>query len=105
MSQAAQISHDFETVAAGQHDVEDQKIEGLGLGEIETILAGGRDADGMFVCFEALLNRRRKLWFVFHHEDTHESNVKGFVLTLVSGKIQKAFMRASGRKPNRSKRR
>jgi hypothetical protein len=47
----------------------------------------------MLAGFEALLHGKRQLRLVFHHKDTHESNVELLSLTLASGNVQKTFIR------------
>ena len=84
MSEAAEIAHDFDAIAAGEHDIENQKVERFGLREKESVLTRGRDTDRVLVGFESLFYCYSELGFVFHNEDAHETNVKLFRLTFSS---------------------
>jgi hypothetical protein len=92
ISEAAQVAHDFDAVAAGKHNVQDEKVEVLSLRQKETVLPGCRNADLVLVRFKALLHGRRQLQLVFHYQYPHDSNVELFSLTLSSETIQEVLI-------------
>ncbi len=68
---AADGGEDFEAGAAGEHDVEDDEVEGLGVELEEGFFAGGGERDGVGLGFEAFAEGAGDFGFVFDYEDAH----------------------------------
>jgi hypothetical protein len=67
----AQRREDIDTVAARQHKIEQQKIEGTLAREEKAFLSGCSDRDFVVLCFKALAQRIRDLLFVLNDQNTH----------------------------------
>jgi hypothetical protein len=72
MARGAQRLDDRQTVEPGQHAVDDDEIEWLAGGEIESVPAVGRVLDSEAGLIEPLDQVGRGLLIVFDQEDTHE---------------------------------
>ena len=71
VARLAEAFGDGEAVEAGEHDVEDDDVEGVGEGEGEAVCAVGGDDCGMAFFFEATLEEAGEARFVFDDEDLH----------------------------------
>jgi hypothetical protein len=71
VAELSQTADDFQTVAPWQHDVEDEKVEGLRLSKEEAILARRRDGDRVLFAFQPMLDGSRQLGFVFNDQNSH----------------------------------
>ena len=67
----AQRGEDVDSVAARQHQIEQQKVEGALAREEEALFTGRRDRDFVVLRLKAIAQRIRDLLFVLDDENAH----------------------------------
>jgi hypothetical protein len=67
----ARSSQDLESAAAGKHQVQKQKIEGLCRGQEEPFFSVTSDGHGIVFGLQALFEGSGDLHFVFHQQNPH----------------------------------
>jgi hypothetical protein len=78
----AEVARDFETAYAGQHDIENQQVNGAGRGKLETVAAIHGDGDHVAVFHETLPEEFRHPALVFDYQNPHSRTED----SMVSGK-------------------
>jgi hypothetical protein len=66
-----QCSEDIDTIAARQHEIEQQKVEGGLICEEEAFFSGRRNRDFIMLRLEARAQRIRDLRFVLDDQNAH----------------------------------
>ena len=66
----AELAADFEAIDAGERNVEQDQIEGLGGGALDGKLAGGGVIDGVAFGCEPVGQRHRERGLIFHYENS-----------------------------------
>ena len=72
----AQPPADLETVRAGEHDVEHDRVVGSGAGHPERVLAALGDIDRVALLAQAAGNHVRQLRLVFDHQHAHRAHCR-----------------------------
>jgi hypothetical protein len=65
---------DFNSIATGKHDVQNNQVEYVGAGMEEPFLAGLREDNLIALRLKAFLERARDLGFVFDYQDLHHAS-------------------------------
>src|SRR5215475_14673798 len=68
----AQRREDIDTIAARQHEIEQQKVEGTLAREKEAFFSGRRNRDFVVLGFKALAQCVRYFLFVLNDQNTHD---------------------------------
>jgi hypothetical protein len=64
-------AQDLNAAPAWKHHVQDQQIEGFRLDQVESLLAGTSQRDGILLGFQAFLQGLGEFQFVFDYQNTH----------------------------------
>ena len=85
----AQRLQDLEPAPAGQHQIEDDQVEQLGVRAVEPVLSRRRDDDVVVLGLQGRGQDVRQLTFVFNDQDAHQVEcyrpAPASILTFVSG--------------------